>query len=191
MRRWEWELGGASARLIVGLLSALAILITAVHVTFLRAEFHFSRGVRFAQEDYSELAMQELVKAESLNPSTYRYPIFRGLVALHEKRYQEAIEANLRALRRHPYYINAYTNLGVAYASAGKIAEAEKAWQVALAIWPDHNDARNNLATIYSLHGRKEEAVAQFRESLRRFPKDERARKNLEMLLRGSVQPSK
>ncbi len=180
-----------ASRIVLGLCAALSIFITAVHLTFLRAEFHFSRGVRLAQEDRSELAMQELRQAESLNPTTHRYPFFRGLVTLRTKRYQEATEANLRSLRYHPYYINAYTNLGIAYASTGKIQEAEKAWRKALEIWPDHNDARNNLATIYSLHGRKDEAVALFRESLRRNPNDETAKKKLEMLLRGSVQALK
>lgn len=180
-----------ASRIVLGLCAALSIFITALHLTFLRAEFHFSRGVWLAQEERSELAMEELRQAEFLNPTTHRYPFFRGLVALRTKRYQEAVEANLRSLRHHPYYINAYTNLGIAYASAGKIAEAEKAWRTALEIWPDHNDARNNLATIYVFHRRKEEAIALFRESLRRNPKDERAREKLEMLLRGSVQPLK
>lgn len=180
-------LSSSSARIVIGLCAAVSIFITALHLTFLRAEFHFSRGVRLAQEDHSELALQELGKAESLNPTTHRYPFFRGLVALRTKRYQEAaVEANLRALRRHPYYINAYTNLGVAYASAGMIKEAEKAWRTALEIWPDHNDARNNLATTYAIHGRKEEALALFRESLRRNPNDETAKTKLEMLLEGS-----
>lgn len=188
---WEWVPGARSGRWMVGFLSALSILITAIHLTFLRADFHFGRGVEFAREGSLELAVQEIRQAELLNPVTHRYPFLRGLISFDLKRYPEAIEANLRTLRLHPYYINAYTNLGVAYASTGKIHEAEIAWKKALVIWPDHNDARNNLATIYALHGRKDEAVALFRESLRRFPEDDAARKKLKMLLDGSVRELK
>lgn len=179
------------ASVLVGLLAGLSILIAAMNITFLRAEFHFSRGVRLVNEDRLELGMQELRQAEFLNPTTHRYPFFRGLAALRAGRYQEAIEANLRSLRRHPYYLNTYTNLGSAYAFTGKIQEAEKAWRKAFEIWPDHNDARNNLAALYSLHGMKDEAIALFRESLRRFPQDETARKKLKLLLQGSAQAPK
>lgn len=185
---WGWRPGARSGRLAVGFLSALSILATAVHLTFLRAEFHFSQGVRLAREDALELAVQEIRRAEFFNPTTHRYPFLRGLISLDMKRYPEAIEANLRTLRLHPNYINAYTNLGVAYASAGKIQEAEKAWRKALDIWPDHNDARNNLATTYGLQGRKKEAIALFRESLQRNPSDEKAKQKLATLLRESNQ---
>lgn len=173
---------------LVGLLAGLSILIAAMNLTFLRAEFHFSRGVRLANEDQLELATQEISKAEFLNPTTYKYPFFKGLVFLRLGRYGDAVQANLRTLSLHPYYINAYTNLGVAYASAGKIKEAEWAWKRALEIWPDHNDARYDLATIYSLYGRKKEAIALFREALQRNPKEERAKQKLEILLRESTQ---
>jgi O-antigen ligase len=183
----------ASARpmtVLVAFLASLSILITAVNFTFVRAEFHFSRGVSMAEQKRPELAMQEIKEAEFLNPTTHRYPFVRGLLSIQLEDYPEAILANLRTLALHPYYINGYTNLGVAYASVGKIREAEEAWQKALEIWPDHNDARNNLATVYAVSGKQTEAIAQFRESLRRDPGDKEARQKLKTLLNQTTQLS-
>ncbi|MBI2987898.1 MAG: O-antigen ligase family protein [Deltaproteobacteria bacterium] len=176
------------ALVLVGLVAALSILISGVNLTFLRAEFHFSRGSRLANEDRPDLAVLEIERAEFLNPTNHRYPFLRGLLLLRTEKYQEAIQANLRTLSLHPNYINAYTNLGVAYASAGKTKAAEWAWKKALEIWPDHNDARNNLATTYGLQGKKKEAIALFRESLQRNPKDVKAKQKLDTLLTESNQ---
>lgn len=175
----------------VGSLSVLSILLTTVHFTFLRAEYHFSRGAKWSSQKQWQLAEQEVKKAEYFNPTTHRYPFVRGLIDLQMEKYQNAIEANLRTLALHPNYINAYTNLGVAYASTGKTREAEWAWRKALEIWPDHNDARNNLATVYAVHGKRQEAIALFKESLIRDPQDAEAKKKLKILLGQINQPPK
>ncbi len=172
--------------LAVGLLSAFSILFTAVHFNFLRAEFYFSRGTIWfyeKREGPSQLAENDLKTAVYLNPTTHRYPYMLGLFYIWRENYDEAAKATLQSLRRHPYYINAYNNLGVAYASMGKIGEAEWAWKKALDIWPDHSEARNNLATVYAVQGKRREAIALFKESLIRNPEDKDAGQKLKTLL--------
>ncbi len=170
----------------VGLLFACAILFTAVHFNFLRAEFYFSRGTIWFYENRegpSQLAENDLKTAVYLNPTTHRYPYMLGLFYIWRENYDEAVKATLQSLRRHPYYINAYNNLGVAFASIGKVREAEWAWKKALDIWPDHSEARNNLATVYAVQGKRREAIALFKESLIRNPKDKDAGQKLKTLL--------
>lgn len=163
-----------------------------MHVSFLRAEFYGSRGTIWFYESREgpwQPAEKDLKTAAYLNPTTHRYPYMLGLFSIWRENYDEAVKANLQSLRRHPYYINAYNNLGVAYASMGKIREAEWTWKKALDIWPDHNEARNNLATVYAVQGKRAEAIALFKESLIRNPQDEEAKQKLEKLL-GSSYPN-
>jgi len=170
----------------VGLLSAFSILFAAVHLNFLRAEFYFSRGTIWfyeKREGPSAPAENDLKRAVYLNPTTHRYPYMLGLFYIWRENYDEAVKATLQSLRRHPYYINAYNNLGVAYASMGKVKEAEWAWKKALDIWPDHSEARNNLATVYAVQGKRREAIALFKESLIRNPEDKNAGQKLKTLL--------
>ena len=170
----------------VGMLSALSILFAAVHLNFLRAEFYFSRGTIWFYENREgspQPAERDLKTAVYLNPTTHRYPYMLGLFYIWRENYDEAVKATLQSLRRHPYYINAYNNLGVAYASMGKIGEAEWAWKKALDIWPDHSEARNNLATVYAVQGKRREAIALFKESLIRNPEDKDAGQKLKTLL--------
>ncbi len=177
--------------LIVGLICVLSILFAAIHVSFLRAEFYGSRGTIWFYENREgpwQPAENDLKKAVYLNPTTHRYSYMLGLFYIWRENYDEAVKANLQALRRHPYYINAYNNLGVAYASMGKTREAEWAWKKALDIWPDHNEARNNLATVYAVLGKKMEAIALFKESLIRNPQDKEARQKLKKLLNQASQ---
>ena len=178
--------------LAVGLICVLSILFTAMHVSFLRAEFYGSRGTLWFYESREgpwQPAEKDLKTAAYLNPTTHRYLYTLGLLYIWLGKYEEAIEANLRALKRHPFYINGYTNLGVAYASAGKITEAEQAWKRALEIWPDHNDARNNLATVYALQGKRAKAIALLKESLIRNANDENAKQKLGALLKQTGPP--
>jgi len=170
----------------VGMLSALSILFAAVHLNFLRAEFYFSRGTIWFYENREgspQPAERDLKTAVYLNPTTHRYPYMLGLFYIWRENYDEAVKATLQSLRRHPYYINAYNNLGVAYASMGKVKEAEWAWKKALEIWPDHSEARNNLATVYAVQGKQREAIALFKESLIRNPEDKDAGQKLKTLL--------
>jgi len=182
----KWRLSPRPGKIAVGLLSACAILFTAVHFNFLRAEFYFSRGTIWfyeKREGPSQPAERDLKTAVYLNPTTHRYPYMLGLFYIWRENYDEAVKATLQSLRRHPYYINAYNNLGVAYASMGKIGEAEWAWKKALDIWPDHSEARNNLATVYAVQGKQREAIALFKESLIRNPEDKDAGQKLKTLL--------
>ena len=190
----KWSLSPRWGRISVGFLSALSILFATSHLNFLRAEFYFSRGTMWfyeKREGPPQPAERDLKTALYLNPTSYRPPYLLGLLYIWEQRYDEAIKANLQALRRHPYYINAYNNLGVAFASVGKSNEAEWAWKKALEIWPDHSEARNNLATVYAVQGKQREAIALFKESLIRNPQDEEAKQKLRKLLGQNIQNPK
>ena len=100
--------------------------------------------------------------------------------------YPKATVCILRSLSLNPYNINALNNLGVAYASVGKIAEAIQAWENSIRIWPDHMEAHKNLGTVYALKGEKEKAIYHFQLALRLSPEDLQAREALRILALGA-----
>lgn len=173
------------AKVIIGLLATAGVLFGAMNLTFLRAEYHFTYGLRRIFLPNWKIAETEIKKAISLNPTTYLYPFLLGRLYLNVNKHEEAVAAFVRSLSLHPNNINSLNNLGLAYIFLEQYEEAEKAFKRALEIWPDHNAARNNLATIYAWQDRKEEAIALFKESLRRDPYDAAAKSNLELVLKG------
>lgn len=176
-------------KVVLGLLAAASILWGATNLTFLRAEYHFTYGLRRIYLPRWQIAEAELKKAIQLNPTTYLYPFLLGRLYINAGRYQDSVKANLRSLSLHPNNINTLNNIGLSYAFLTRYEEAEKALKRALEIWPDHKRARNNLATIYAWQGRKEEAISLFEESLRRNPGDSAAKSNLELVLKGEEPP--
>src|SRR6266446_619126 len=67
-----------------------------------------------------------------------------------------------QAVRLRPQAPEAHNNLGLAYAEAGRYAEAEACYQQALGLNPGFADAHSNLGNAYKDQGRLEEAVASF-----------------------------
>ncbi|MEZ5314326.1 MAG: tetratricopeptide repeat protein [Thermoanaerobaculia bacterium] len=63
-------------------------------------------------------------------------------------------------------------NSGVVAALQGRLAEAVRDFQAALAIDPESREARENLAGMLASMGRFEESVALYRESVERAPGD-------------------
>jgi len=175
------------AKTVLGLLAAISILWGATNMTFLRAEFHFTRGLRRIYLPRWQIAEAELKKAITLNPTTYLYPFLLGRLYLNKGKYEDSVKTYLRSLALHPNNINSLNNLGLGYAFVNQYEEAEKVLERALEIWPDYTRARNNLATVYAWHGMKDKAISLFEESLRRNPNNAAAKSNLELVLKGET----
>jgi Flp pilus assembly protein TadD len=73
-------------------------------------------------------------------------------------------------VRKSPSLVYPRNNLGIAYVQAGRVDEAVRQFQAALAIKPDHDTAHNNLGVIYAQQGRWDEAIQAFQAALRYNP---------------------
>jgi tetratricopeptide (TPR) repeat protein len=85
---------------------------------------------------------------------------------------------------KSPGNTRAVYNLGVAFARAGRDAEATRAYEELVRLDPEFRDGHLRLGMARALAGRMDEAAAHFREELRLYPDTEKAKQLLEIVLR-------
>jgi tetratricopeptide (TPR) repeat protein len=93
-----------------------------------------------------------------------------GLICAQEKRYSDAVEYFLRAIRLKPNYTDPHLNLGSAYTEIGRTEAAELQLRAAVALSPLNTRAHNELGKLYLGAGRLSEAEEQFRRSVESEP---------------------
>jgi len=97
-------------------------------------------------------ADQDLIKVIELAPADPQGYFQRGLVRLDQKRWDEAIADNTRAIDlKLPNAAAAYNNRGLAYNNRGMLAEARRDYDQALKIQPGNKSATSNLARLDKL----------------------------------------
>ncbi len=69
----------------------------------------------------------------------------------------------LKVLNENPNDVNAYLQLGIAYAEAGEAGEALKLFAKALKIDPKNAALINNLGNVHFLEGRYAEAAKTYK----------------------------
>jgi tetratricopeptide (TPR) repeat protein len=106
-----------------------------------------------------------------------------GVVALQGNQHDVAIEHIRRAIDlqgNQPIY---HCNLGEAYRSAGKLAEAAECYQQALRIDPQLPQAHNNLGNVLKSLGKTAEAVAAYQRAIQLQPTYAEPHNNLAAVL--------
>lgn len=88
--------------------------------------------------------------------------LFKGQSLLEQSRYTEAVEKLRLATQLLGTNAQAYNYLGIACHHAGYTAEAEKAYQRALALNPDLAEARFNLGSLWLEQNKLEQAKTEF-----------------------------
>jgi protein O-mannosyl-transferase len=119
-------------------------------------------NVRAAEREWNE--------ALPFNPQNAIVLNNLGLICAQEKRYNDAIEYFLRAMRLKPNYTDPHLNLGSAYTEIGRTEAAELQLRAAVALSPLNTRARNELGKLYLGAGRLAEAEEQFRRSVESEP---------------------
>lgn len=76
-----------------------------------------------------------------------------GLQAQRSSDFDYAISLYMKAIYANPNYVQAYNNLGTAYAQQNDITKAEEMYNQAIAIDPHYPTALKNLAIIYAERG--------------------------------------
>ena len=102
-----------------------------------------------------------------LRPNSAAVQYDLGLAQIKEKKYEEAIISNRKALELKPEWADAYNNLGLAYAGLSRWKEAVTAYREAVRLVPDYAGALYNLGIAYVRLGQNSaarEVVAKVRE---------------------------
>ena len=94
----------------------------------------------------------------------------RGMQAVRQGRYQQAIQNLQRAVTLQPDYAKAYAALGTIYLQLKDFPASEKALTLALDINPDLLQAEANLAALYTRTNRLDDAIRVYQNLVRRYP---------------------
>jgi Flp pilus assembly protein TadD len=105
-----------------------------------------------------------------------------ALALLQQERYQQGIDLLVRVTERAPEVTAAHIDLGIAYARAGRLDEAEASMQRALALNPRHPVAHNEMGMLCRKTGRFDAARAHYEQALAVYPGFHYARRNLAVL---------
>lgn len=94
----------------------------------------------------------------------------RGMQAVRQGKYRQAIQELQRAVTLQPDYAKAHAALGTLYLQLGDFPASEKALTLALNINPDLLQAEANLAALYTKTERLDDAIRVYQNLIRRQP---------------------
>jgi len=103
----------------------------------------------------------------------------RGVEALENGDFLEAVLNFNRTLSINPLHVRAYNNLGLALMEMGEGEAAEEAFRKGIVIEPDSVRCLNNLALLYIKRGEPERAVPFLEKIVANHPEDAAAWTNL------------
>lgn len=127
--------------------------------------------------DYAEAAKKfDSAIGEAPNQSdSYISYFFRGTAHGFTNNYQASIEDLTRCIRLRPRWVEAYNNLGIAFAETDKHERAIELFRRAIQIKPDHVNAYVNLGGEYLDKGWYKQAADEFNKAIYYDPTNRKA----------------
>src|SRR2546426_372872 len=111
-------------------------------------------------------------------PQSFAYHYRRGLRALKDERYEEAVEDLKQAVLFNSRFADVHNYLGVAYGEIAQRPAAIAEFRRAIECNPDYLAARLNLAFTLAEGNEIKEAVAELNAILFKEPRNQAARQN-------------
>jgi Tfp pilus assembly protein PilF len=190
----------AKGKMIVGLFSAIAILVFCP-LTYLTVKqigawknsidlwnyaiekepqeapiAYNNRGLAFMNLGETDRAAEDYRMAIAMDPSVAEAHYNLGKTYEKKGLYDEAIGEYKKAVSLKPGFADAYFDLGVAYALKGMREEAIMNYKAAVALRPDFARAHYNLGVIYLGQNLANEAADEFEAALRSDPSMDEAK---------------
>jgi eukaryotic-like serine/threonine-protein kinase len=135
-----------------------------------KAEAWLRRDVIVRDASAIQHARTSARRALELGGNLAQVQVTAGLVQLAVGEYPAAIETFTRALQIEPENPDALRELGNAYDSAGRIADAEATFQRAARSWPNSWAAVRDLGIFFNTHGRLTDALTAFQRVIALTP---------------------
>lgn len=88
---------------------------------------------------------EKCVELDSGNPENY---FWYSTALIKNRKFKEAADAAKKAIEIKPLYIQAYNNLGIAYANLKKYEAAKLAFNKVLALDPENAEVKKSLKKV-------------------------------------------
>ncbi len=125
------------------------------------------RSLQARKQGRPDRARQLADSLVALYPNDERAHWTRGNACSAQQQYECAIAEFRAAIAISPTYSLAYNQLGYVYRSAGRLPEAETAFQQYIALVPNDTNPYDSYAELLMAAGRFDESIAQYRKALR------------------------
>jgi len=129
-----------------------------------QARGHYELGLAYMEKGRVEEALEELLRAQEINPYDAEVQNALGLVYYSKERFEKSITHYQRALEIDPLYSDANHNLGTVYMYLGRYPEAITEFEKALA-----NDLYRNRTQTYNSRGWAHYKMREYEKSRESF----------------------
>jgi len=109
-------------------------------------------------------------RAHDLDPGTFKWLYYRGMLLAKQKKSAEAVESFGEALRVDPTYLPVRLKLAENLLAAGKIDDSQQVYSAILKEFPDSAEAHYGLGRISFFQGKLTEAKQLLRRACELFP---------------------
>jgi tetratricopeptide (TPR) repeat protein len=161
---------------------AMPLLTAAIQADPKAAPPHAALGNLYAKQGDAAKAMDERKTAVDLDPSDSQTRLLLADAYLAGKQYTEAAAQYGEVAKNDPQNTSVLNALGTAYEQGGDSAQAQTAFEAALAgtgTARDKAQAQNNLGVVYEKQGHQAKAIAAYKKAVALDPTLTEAKKNL------------
>ncbi|OKH34171.1 hypothetical protein NIES2101_39405 [Calothrix sp. HK-06] len=135
-----------------------------------RPAFYENRGIVYAYQEKSDLAIADFTKAIQINPQDAQAYYNRGLVYDDQKKSDLAIADFTKAIQINPQYVQAYNYRGVVYDDQKKSDLAIADFTKAIQINPQYAKAYYNRGNVYAYQKKSDLAIADYTKAIQINP---------------------
>jgi len=137
---------------------------TAISLNPRSARAHVALGFLHMNDDWDWVAAdREIGQALALAPGNADVLNAAAILDLTLGRVSDSVKLYLAAVERDPLHASAYSNLGVAYFSAGHLAEAERAFRKSIELRPAAIYMHNGLGLVLLWQGNASAALEEMK----------------------------
>lgn len=154
------------------------------------AEKHHQEALQKAKNKNYKAAINQWVKAISLNSSDPDFYFNLGIAFFELKNYKESIENLNISIKLCPVYYKAHLILGTVHLKVRQFEKSEEHLKQSIVFLPNHALAYLNLGAVYSILRRYDEGIRMFKKTIELSPKEVRAHFGLGKIysLKGEVE---
>jgi tetratricopeptide (TPR) repeat protein len=129
--------------------------------SFVLFHFHLDKGLMIKKSD-PQKALLHFLKSASIEPNSFSARFQLASLYLESGDPDNSIIQGEMTVKLHPNYPHAWNNLGAAFASKGKLTEAENCFKISESLLFDNYLLHTNIGNLHRLKEEPEKALKKY-----------------------------